>query len=59
MGLLVIAMEVTALTLPEGSFKVAPFKLRAFKPMATPSVSVWPATMEVLKTSALVLLPET
>ena len=58
-GLLATSMDVMALVLPVLSFKVAPFKLSAFKAMATPSVSVWPMRMVVLNTKALVPEPDT
>ena len=52
-------MEVTTLVLPALSFKVAPFKLSAFKAMATPSVSVCPLAMVVLNTKLAVPEPDT
>ena len=45
--------------LPALSLSVAPFKFKAFKTMATPSVSVCPLTMVVVKTKALVPEPDT
>ena len=58
-GLLATAMDVTTLVLPALSFKVAPFKVRAFNGMATPSVSFCPLAIVVLKTSAVVPEPDT
>ena len=58
-GLLATAMDVMTLVLPALSFRVAPFKVRAFNGMATPSVSICPLAMLVLKTSAVVPEPET
>lgn len=58
-GLLATAEDVMVAALPAASFKLAPFKCRAFSAMATPSVSVWPLTMAVLNTNALEPEPET
>jgi len=58
-GLLATAIDVMTLVLPALSFKVAPFKLSALMAMATPSVSVWPLSMVVLNTKALVPEPDT
>lgn len=58
-GLLATAMDVMMLVLSALSFRVAPFKVRAFNAMVTPSVSFCPLAMVVLKTSAVVPEPDT
>ena len=58
-GLLATAMDVMTLVLPALSFRVAPFKVRAFNAMATPSVSFCSLAMVVLNTSAVVPEPDT
>ena len=58
-ALLVTASKPMLLVLPLASLRVAPFNSKALAGMATPSVSVCPLTMVVVKTKALVPEPDT
>ena len=59
MALLLTATDVMLLVLPLVSLRVAPFSVIALAGRATPSVSVWPVTMVVVNTKALVPEPDT
>ena len=59
MALLLTAADVMLLVLPLASVSVAPFNVNALAGRATPSVSVWPVTMVVVNTKALVPEPDT
>ena len=58
-ALLLTANKSMLLVLPLASLRVAPFNRSALAGMATPSVSVWPLTMVVVNSKALVPEPDT
>ena len=58
-ALLVTANEPMLQVLPLASLRVAPLNSNALAGMAMPSVSVWPLTMVVVNTKALVPAPDT